>query len=82
MIFSIYARVPAIPARCVEMMAQIAGYEIGVDVNPAFVRANEVRGLEGDNARPSARVSASYRLTRCAGCIRLDPLPPCPRFCE
>lgn len=33
------------------MMSQISGYDIEVRVNPAFVRANEVRRLQGDMSR-------------------------------
>jgi GDP-6-deoxy-D-talose 4-dehydrogenase len=35
----------------IDMMNEMAGYEIDVSVNPAFVRANEVRQLIGDNKR-------------------------------
>lgn len=38
------------------MMAEIAGYEIDVSVNPAFVRENEVRRLAGDPSRLQSRV--------------------------
>jgi len=37
-------------------MADIAGYRIDVHVNPAFVRANEVERLTGDNRRLQAVV--------------------------
>lgn len=33
------------------MMSDIAGYEISVSVNPAFVRANEIPSLAGDPSR-------------------------------
>jgi len=39
-----------------EMMGEIAGYQIKVRVNPAFVRANEVVRLVGDNRRLSAAI--------------------------
>ncbi len=41
-----------------DMMAAIAGYKIKVHVNPAFVRANEVARLTGDNRRLAAVVGA------------------------
>lgn len=40
------------------MMGRIAGYEINVHVNPAFVRANEVARLVGDNSRLAGVVGA------------------------
>lgn len=39
-----------------QMMGEIAGYQINVRVNPAFVRANEVVRLVGDNRRLSAAI--------------------------
>ena len=42
----------------IEMMNEIAGYRINVHVNPAFVRANEVARLVGDNSRLAAVVGA------------------------
>jgi len=47
----------------IAMMEAIAGYRINVHVNPAFVRANEVARLTGDNRR----------LASVAGAI--EPLP-------
>ena len=41
-----------------QMMNEIAGYQIKVHVNPAFVRANEVVRLVGDNRRLAAVVGA------------------------
>ena len=42
------------------MIAEIAGYEIEVRVNPAFVRNNEVKRLEGSNRKLLAAVGESY----------------------
>lgn len=40
----------------IAMMEQIAGYTIELRVNPAFVRTNEVRRLQGDCARLQAAI--------------------------
>lgn len=47
----------------IAMMEEIAGYKINVHVNPAFVRANEVARLTGDNSRLASVVGA------------IDPVP-------
>ena len=39
-----------------DLMAEIAGYRIDVRVNPAFVRANDVLTLTGDNSKLVARI--------------------------
>lgn len=38
------------------MLAELAGYSIAVDVNPAFVRANEVKRLVGSHQKLSATI--------------------------
>lgn len=38
-------------AQVLDLMSEIAGYTMDVKVNPAFVRANEVKCLVGSNAR-------------------------------
>jgi len=48
----------------IDTMSDIAGYRIEVHVNPAFVRANEVRTLVGSNAK----------LARAIGGVRPTPL--------
>jgi nucleoside-diphosphate-sugar epimerase len=51
-------------ASLIEMMEAIAGYRIEVQVNPAFVRANDVLKLVGSNAK----------LTRAIGPVEQVPL--------
>jgi nucleoside-diphosphate-sugar epimerase len=50
-------------ASLIDMMSDIAGYRIDVQVNPAFVRANDVLTLEGSNAKLAGVIGA------------LEPLP-------
>jgi len=45
-------------AGVIDMMSEIAGYRIEVRVNPAFVRANDVLTLTGDNAKLAGAVGA------------------------
>jgi len=42
----------------IDMMNDIAGYRIDVHVNPAFVRASEVRTLSGNNAKLTGTIGA------------------------
>ena len=51
------------------MLAELAGYSIEVDVNPAFVRANEVRRLVGSN-RKLASVIGELKLIPLADTLR------------
>ena len=52
-------------AKLIEMMSEIAGYHIDVQVNPAFVRANDVLQLTGSNSKLTAVIG------------HLDPTPLC-----
>ena len=50
-------------ANIIDTLSDIAGYRIEVEVNPAFVRANDVLTLTGSNARLAAVIGP------------IDPLP-------
>nr|WP_051109865.1 GDP-mannose 4,6-dehydratase [Massilia niastensis] len=50
-------------ANLIDMMSEIAGYHIDVQVNPAFVRANDVLQLSGSNGKLAAVIG------------QLDPTP-------
>ncbi|MBQ5939303.1 GDP-mannose 4,6-dehydratase [Massilia sp. AB1] len=52
-------------AELIEMMSEIAGYRIDVQVNPAFVRANDVLQLTGSNSKLTAAIG------------HLNPTPLC-----
>lgn len=56
--FNICSGVAYTLGQALDMMADIAGYRIDVHVNPAFVRANEVARLVGDNRRLASVVGA------------------------
>jgi nucleoside-diphosphate-sugar epimerase len=56
--FNICSRTGYSLGEALEMMNRIAGYEIDVRVNPAFVRANEVVRLVGDNTHLASVVGA------------------------
>jgi nucleoside-diphosphate-sugar epimerase len=47
----------------IESMQKIAGYEIEVRVNPAFVRKNEIKSLCGSKAKLQDLISAEFRYT-------------------
>lgn len=51
-------------------MNQLAGYEIAVKVNPAFVRANEIKSLRGSSERLKARLGHPRTLTPLANTLR------------
>lgn len=50
-VFNVCSGTPHSLSSVIEMMGEIAGYQIEVQVNPAFVRANDVLQLTGDNSK-------------------------------
>ncbi|GLQ49253.1 GDP-mannose 4,6-dehydratase [Dyella flava] len=56
--FNICTGVPHSLREVLAAMADIAGYDIEVRVNPAFVRENEIRRLAGDPSRLQSRIGA------------------------
>lgn len=45
----------------ISLMNEIAGYEIQVKVNPAFIRANEIKDLSGDVSRLNELVQPEFK---------------------
>jgi nucleoside-diphosphate-sugar epimerase len=54
----------------IEHMNRLAGYNINVQVNPAFVRANEISSLRGNDARLRQRLGHARALTPLANTLR------------
>ena len=54
--FNVCSGVPHTLSSVIEAMGEIAGYRIEVQVNPAFVRANDVLQLTGSNRKLSAAI--------------------------
>lgn len=54
--FNVCSGTPHTLSSVIEAMGEIAGYRIEVQVNPAFVRANDVLQLTGSNAKLTAVV--------------------------
>ena len=56
--FNICSRRSNTLAEVIDSLSEIAGYRIEVRVNPAFVRANDVLSLTGDNAKLAGVIGA------------------------
>ncbi|MBC7456209.1 MAG: GDP-mannose 4,6-dehydratase [Massilia sp.] len=56
--FNICSRRSNTLAEVIDSLSNIAGYRIEVRVNPAFVRANDVLSLTGDNAKLAGAIGA------------------------
>ena len=54
--FNVCSSVPHSLSSVIETMGEIAGYRIDVQVNPAFVRANDVLQLTGSNRKLAAAI--------------------------
>ena len=63
--FNVCSGTPHSLSNVIEMMSEIAGYRIDVQVNPVFVRANDVLQLTGSNRK----------LTAVVGDLAPTPLP-------
>ena len=63
--FNVCSGTPHSLSSVIETMGEIAGYRIDVQVNPAFVRANDVLQLTGSNSKLTAVIG------------HLNPTPLC-----